>query len=125
MDGRTDGAHEGSEPEEPVVLPHARHRRRTERTGWKVQETEGGQSVLFEGLCSWSGMKLEGVRFCVCALCAFIVLPVFLCALCGRTGVDGAVVDADHAEVHQRHRQTDGQGRQGLCTRRGEGRRRG
>lgn len=29
-----------------------------------------------------------------------------------RTGVDGAVVDADHAEVHERHGQADGQGRE-------------
>jgi hypothetical protein len=54
----------------------------------------------------------------------FVCLLVSSCdsigVLCGRTGVDGAVVDADHAEVHQRHRQTDGQGRQGLFTRRGE-----
>lgn len=68
-----------------------------------TEERERGQYLSLKGLCGLSGMKLEGVRFCVCALCAFIVLPVFLCALYVRTGVDGAVVDADHAEVHQRH----------------------
>lgn len=30
----------------------------------------------------------------------------------GRTGVDGAVVDADHAEVHERDGEPDGQGRE-------------